>query len=459
MNRDIDFNAAPIKLELKSVNAVGPYFHRDAMEILFVINGEAEVERNGEIISVKEGEFAIIDAGMFHTVTGGSNCLLMPIFLDMKYFEARIGYIRGISFKLKINSDDKESLAHAEILRTLSIRLLVATMLGIPDGDRICVDIANTMMSLLLKRFINTTYFKLPVATLSEFELQRLYTMIAFVYEHFREPINVSTIAAQLNLSKSRVAHFFTDILKVTLHDNITLNRVFEVARLLTETDKPASRLASECGFANEKAFFREFKNIFGTTPDKFRKNVYRENYIDEEDLVITDNVDLLWEYCSKYFASRPALDFIEDEKQRKTEENILRLLGLSLKAKTRNKTSRHSEQTSGNLALALQKGLLIKEGRYEINYEYVYMALFLFRALNAHVRVFFEISLMLLDEWGRVIKELANYIEMEWRNDFGKPIEVLILALDLDELALASSFIETPVMKGFSNGVTLIRI
>lgn len=113
---------------------------------------------------------------------------------------------------------------------------------------------------------------------------------LAFIREHFREPITAKDVAAALSLSVSRTLHLFSDTLGTGLKQIILQHRLHEAMRLLAETDRPATEIALACGFQSLASFYRKFTETVGVSPLEFRRRsahmaVFEKNPASEEKL------------------------------------------------------------------------------------------------------------------------------------------------------------------------------
>lgn len=101
----------------------------------------------------------------------------------------------------------------------------------------------------------------------------RMRSVLRFLAEHCGESLPRGRVARMAGYSE---AHF-SRILRATTGEgfrgNLNRLRVERAVRLLRETEEPLSRIAVECGFADQSQFSRTFRARTGLTPGRFRKN------------------------------------------------------------------------------------------------------------------------------------------------------------------------------------------
>lgn len=75
-------------------------------------------------------------------------------------------------------------------------------------------------------------------------------------------------------ISHSYLSRIFKSIKGETLSDFIIMMRYKKAAQLLANTDMTIKQVASSVGVKDEIHFYKQFKKIWGKTPDAYRKTV-----------------------------------------------------------------------------------------------------------------------------------------------------------------------------------------
>lgn len=96
----------------------------------------------------------------------------------------------------------------------------------------------------------------------------------AYITEHYREPLNVKTIADHFSVSPSTIQRQFRQALgpgvtPARFLENIRLRHAVE---LLLHSRKTAAEIADECGFRDPFGFSRAFRRLTGMPPRSFRQ-------------------------------------------------------------------------------------------------------------------------------------------------------------------------------------------
>lgn len=95
---------------------------------------------------------------------------------------------------------------------------------------------------------------------------------IAFMQEHYREPVSVDDIAASAALSKYHFSRLFREKTGVSPHEYLSSLRLQHARKLILETSLSVEDIASRCGFSTASHFIRAFKKEMEFTPAAYRK-------------------------------------------------------------------------------------------------------------------------------------------------------------------------------------------
>lgn len=99
-----------------------------------------------------------------------------------------------------------------------------------------------------------------------------------YIDQHFREPLTLKTIAADLRLSESYVSHMFKEMLGYTPMQYVLRRKIGEAQTLLISTDLPITEIAQTVGYDSQSHFNQRFKQYVGISPGTFRRN-YKEGH------------------------------------------------------------------------------------------------------------------------------------------------------------------------------------
>lgn len=116
------------------------------------------------------------------------------------------------------------------------------------------------------------------VATLSAGEGSRIWTesrlapAMAYIKEHYHEPVSIRAMAQTCGLSIGSFHRQFRDTYLCTPHTYVRQLRVRMSCQELVFSRRPIAVVAAECGFSDQSHFTKEFRRIMGETPRSYRR-------------------------------------------------------------------------------------------------------------------------------------------------------------------------------------------
>lgn len=114
---------------------------------------------------------------------------------------------------------------------------------------------------------------------MSKADRENLYVHQALEYirNNYSNGITVGDVANYVVLNRSYLFTLFQRVLGVSPQEYLTQFRLTRAKEQLTLTNSSVSSIAQSCGYQDPQVFSKAFKQLFGTTPVKYRK-LDREN-------------------------------------------------------------------------------------------------------------------------------------------------------------------------------------
>lgn len=100
----------------------------------------------------------------------------------------------------------------------------------------------------------------------------RIKAMLAFVHDHFTEPLAVADIARSAAVSPSECLRCFRRTLGRTPVQYLREYRLHRAGELLAGTSLPVAQVAADCGFDDVSYFTRVFREYRHMTPTAYRR-------------------------------------------------------------------------------------------------------------------------------------------------------------------------------------------
>jgi len=116
------------------------------------------------------------------------------------------------------------------------------------------------------------------VATMAAGEGSRIWTesrlapAMAYIKEHYDEPVSIRAMAQTCGLSIGSFHRQFRDTYLCTPHTYVRQLRVRMSCQALVFSRRPIAAVAADCGFSDQSHFTKEFRRIMGETPRSYRR-------------------------------------------------------------------------------------------------------------------------------------------------------------------------------------------
>ena len=107
---------------------------------------------------------------------------------------------------------------------------------------------------------------------LNQSESRRLNGIYAFILEHFRNDLDMKSVAQYANMTPQAFSRYFKKCTRKTFISFLNEVRIGYACRLLSEKSMSVSQVCFESGYSNLSKFNRQFKKLKSITPTQFTK-------------------------------------------------------------------------------------------------------------------------------------------------------------------------------------------
>jgi len=113
---------------------------------------------------------------------------------------------------------------------------------------------------------------RLKEGSASQNDTSRIKLMLACIHSRYGEELTVPLIAQAANICTRECYRCFKQVLGTTPTLYLMHHRVNEAARLLLDTNRSITDIATACGFSGPSYFCKVFRDILRVTPQEFRR-------------------------------------------------------------------------------------------------------------------------------------------------------------------------------------------
>lgn len=251
-----------------------PFHAHNAVEIMYVISGKCVVELKDIELTLKKGDFVLIDAEVEHRliVQNDGPCRMLNIEF---IFTKHVSKFPAL----------KELIEQEPALQTFLSAKQDYIVLRDPH------DIYHTLKSLVLELDQSDTSNQLMIQLLMSQLLVRIARIvneegaqgtkpndyyikksIQFMQQNYDRDIRVKDIADAVNLHPGYLHRLFSSTMDCTIVAYLTSLRMQKAQMLLSQTDIPVSEIADYVGISSQQYFSTVFKKHTGQSPVLYRK-------------------------------------------------------------------------------------------------------------------------------------------------------------------------------------------
>jgi len=111
-----------------------------------------------------------------------------------------------------------------------------------------------------------------------ENQSERINKVFEYTLENFKKPVDLETVAGLAHMSKTAFCRFFRKSTGKTYFDFLKEIRLGHACKLLQESDLSIHQVGYYCGYESMSNFNKQFKELFATTPLKYRHSILHQN-------------------------------------------------------------------------------------------------------------------------------------------------------------------------------------
>ncbi|WP_125764694.1 AraC family transcriptional regulator [Companilactobacillus hulinensis] len=248
---------------------VAPHWHQ-GIEINYLISdNDLEFKENGKTTHYHQGDIWVTNSRVVHEAHLNSENRWLEFGLIVDYSFLKRIYPKIDEIKFEVNNE--ASLIHPNGYRKLQAHLrdfYQTSLLPTNDANDLrMTGILLLIMSILIEDFIER------VPRINDSSNENLVDSVTIqINNRFREPITGFELAEEFNTSLTTLNRQFNKNVQMSVGKYITMIRLLNAQKKLLSSNQTIEYIASDCGFANSKAFIRNFKEWKHITPFRYRK-------------------------------------------------------------------------------------------------------------------------------------------------------------------------------------------
>lgn len=278
MNHDINFKNGPVVIQ-EGYGSEPYHFHQNAQELIWVLEGEAGITFNNVeyILNAEDDVILLVDSDAHMIRKISDNLRYLSFYIDLPYFQTSIRDILHVGLYCNPGYRPAEQLPYLAQLRNLLAQIVWEYCMD--ENSPKVIDVTSRLLLLLRNHFNFLGTTSLDYKDPDTFD--RLFKVYDFIYEHYKERVTLSDLAAQIHVSRSYLSRSIKQITGMGFKDILNYVRCEEAVRLLLGSDRSITAIAYDCGFSDPKYFNQYFTTFFHANPVEFRKQHKKNTDID----------------------------------------------------------------------------------------------------------------------------------------------------------------------------------
>lgn len=236
-------------------------------ELFFIVNGGGSFLIENQTFPVKENDLIIINPNVSHTELGSADAPMEYIVLG----------INGLQFKNEMDENHSDySIYHFPHSRKEFGFYLKMLLKEVQNKEDHFESICQNLLEILIRSIIRETNAVLTVAPAKKITKECRF-IEQYLDEHFTEDITLETLSNLTFLNKYYLVHAFKNYKGTSPISYLIEKRISEAKHLLSTTNFPIAKIATQVGFSSQSYFSQAFRKEIKMSPNEYRKSAEKE--------------------------------------------------------------------------------------------------------------------------------------------------------------------------------------
>ncbi len=248
-----------------------PVHWHSAIELIYILNGNATIMIEGVSYPVVSGEFIVIDSNQIHEFRYKRESMMIVIYFSrssMKYFVPELNeYAFGCAKGLIRKEQLEIYLRICDLMKELPPLYIMQPIGFKVKSHAIAMEVFFELINHFIEKKDSVNY------TDRDNVLERLGEIADYIDTHHTEAISLEDIASHFHLSREYFSRFFRKNMGITFIKYLNQVRLMHVYQDICNTQTGILELAEEHGFANYKMFNQLFQSVYGCKPREVRRD------------------------------------------------------------------------------------------------------------------------------------------------------------------------------------------
>ncbi|KOO51602.1 helix-turn-helix transcriptional regulator [Viridibacillus arvi] len=230
-------------------------------EILYILKGKGTFIFSNKEVHVTEHDLIVVNPHVEHTEKSTTDLPLEYIALG----------IQGLAFTSPDDSNLQVTFCNYKQEQESYLFYLHQLIEEVEKQHEGYELIAHNILEILLLKIMRKKAFTLE-ETSTQIMSKNLVFIKNYIKQHFREAINLDTLAEIIHINKYYLAHSFKKSVGISPIEYLIQTRIRESKILLETTNYSISDISTITGFSSQSFFSQSFKRVTKLSPSQYRK-------------------------------------------------------------------------------------------------------------------------------------------------------------------------------------------
>lgn len=251
----------------------------DFIEINYVYEGHCQQVINGQAITLKQGDFCVLDKNVPHSIEAlGEEDILINILINDESFSSlflfKFNHETSLESKILADTFKKDAQHnHYVIFESQdypSCHSLVQLLLTeYWSYNKYGCDFLIQYLQLLLMELVRI--YSIHTTDTSSRSALDLSRVLDYIEQHY-QALRLDEVAQHFGYNSNYLSNLLKKKTGKTFKDILLEKRLLIASDLLKNTSLPMEDVALSAGFNSASYFFRQFKKHYHCTPNEYRK-------------------------------------------------------------------------------------------------------------------------------------------------------------------------------------------
>lgn len=251
------------------IYSVKEHWHR-SLELTLTLEGESTYHVDGRKTIARADELILINSGELHScqVCESKAYEALTVIFPFDLLKQANSEIEKYSFNLDVASPNYEKLVSLFKETYPLFKKRASHPFYRLKLNSVFYEILYILMDSFMVEKKPSPTFK------SQKYWNRCQMIIQYIDDHYKDPLTLDDLSREYGISREHLARTFKDYMGTTFKKHLTSVRLFYAYQLLVYTDISLLEIAMKAGFHDSRSLIKCFKEVYGITPQKYRKNL-----------------------------------------------------------------------------------------------------------------------------------------------------------------------------------------